>query len=246
MCIGAFIAGPVGTASALASYFMCGVTMGASVLAFTPLILSILSKIIFKEKLSPRVYFGICILVLGTVIGGVAPIADGMPHFYIGIACALLSAVAFSVEGLCATYAADLIDNYIGCSLFRCFFSGIMCFIVGIVVAAATGHLEFFITFFKGLWVFAPWNVLICAIGNCASYNFIYAAVVKCGPARTQAMVYTSPFWSIPIGLVAHAVFGELYEYAYSTQTIIGAIVVVVGVILIVCKPSELLQLRDN
>lgn len=245
MCLGAFVAGPLGTASALAAYFMCGITMGACILAFTPLILSILSKFVFKEKLSARVYIGIMVLVAGTVISGFAPV-EGMPLFYAGVACGFFSAICFSMEGLCCTYAADMIDEYIGCGFFRCFCSGIMCLLVGVIVAATSGYMEFFVDFVSGYWQYAPWLAIVGFFFNAAQYNFIYGAVVKCGPARTQAMVYTSPLWSIPFGLAGHAIFGELYLYAWSTQAAIGALVVVVGVILIVCKPSELLQLRDN
>ena len=83
-------------------------------------------------------------------------------------------------------------------------------------------------------------------IVNGGQYLLIYSALVKCGPARTQAMVYTSPIWSIFIGLAGHAVFGDLYEYGYNMQTIIGAVIVAIATVLIVCKPSELLTLRDH
>ena len=245
MCVGAFVAGPLGTSAALASYFMCGVTMGACVIAFTPLILSILSKFVFKEKLSARVYIGICLLVAGTIYAGMAPL-DDMPLFYAGIACAFFSAICFSVESLVGTYAADMIDEYIGCCFFRCFCSGIMCFILGISVAALSGNMEFFWQFFTGIFKYAPFLIITGMISNGGQYLLLYGALVKCGPARTQAMIYTSPIWSIFIGLAGSAIFGDLYEYAYSTQTIIGAIIVAVATVIIVCKPSELVTLRDH
>lgn len=245
MCLGAFVAGPLGTSAALASYFMCGVTMGASVIAFTPLILSILSKFVFKEALGPRVYIGICILVMGTIYAGMAPLED-MPLFYPGIACAFFSAVCFSLESIVGTYAADMIDEYIGCGFFRCFLSGIMGICLAIIVAAVSGNMEFFVDLFTGIWRYTPWVILTGVLGNGVQYLLLYGAFVKCGPARAQAMIYTSPFWSIPVGFAGHAIFGDLYVYSYSTQTIIGAIVVVIAAIIIVCKPSDLLNLREN
>ncbi len=245
MCLGAFVAGPLASSLALASYFMCGMTLGTCIVAFAPLIVSIISKFVFKERLSARVYLGVCILVIGTVAAGIAPV-ENMPNFIPGIICAFLSATFFALEGILSTYAADMIDEYIGCGFFRCFCSGIMAILFGLTVAVVTGNISFFIEFFANYWIFIPWLAAVAGFLNFAQYNLIYSALVKCGPARCQAMVYTMPIWSIFIGIAGHKIFGDLYTYSYSTQTVIGAVIVVIATIIIVCKPSELVTLRDN
>ncbi len=245
MMVATLIAGPGGTVCMIASYAMCGMTMGACVLAFTPLVLSVMSKFILKESLSPRVYLGICILVIGTCVAGIAPV-ERSALFIPGIIVAFCGAVCFSLEGVASTYAADLIDEYVGCTFFRCWGSGIMCLVISLIVAAVSGNLEFYIDYFTGFWTVVPYIGVIGGFLNFVQYYLIYDAFVKCGPARCQAMVYTMPVVSIPIGLIGHAAFGNLYEYSVSPLVVVGAVIVVIGVMFITAKPSELLNLRDN
>lgn len=245
MFLSAFIAGPLGTGATLAAYFMCGTTMAACVLAFTPLILSVFSRIVFKENLSARAYLGMCILVIGTIVVGFAPI-ERSPLFIFGILCALFAAICYSLEGISSTYAADMIDEYIGCGIFRCFGSGLCGLILVVIIAAVSGNFDFFTDYFSTIWKAAFWMPIIGGFANCCQYNLIYGAFVKCGPARCQAMVYTLPIWTIIMGVAAHGIFGDMYPYECTLQAVIGAVVVVFAVILIICKPSELIKLRDN
>lgn len=246
MALGGIVAGPFATGCALASYSMCGLTVGTCGVAFTPLFVSLLSKFVFKEKLSPRAYLGICILIIGTCAVAIGGTMDDKPFFYIGVAVSIFAAFCFAMEGIVSTYAADMIDEYVGCTFFRCFISSIAGILIVVILAAATGHLDFFADFYSGLWQFAAWNFLVGGILNSSSYLTTYAGFVKCGPSRTLAMVYTMPIWSIFVGLAGQALFAPVYTYGYNTLTIISAIIVAVGAIIIVCKPSELVNLRDK
>lgn len=246
MALGGILAGPFATGCALAAYSMCGLTVGTCGIAFTPLFVSLLSKFVFKEKLSARVYLGICILIIGTCTIAIGGSTEGLPFFYVGVAVSIFAAFCFAMEGIVSTYAADMIDEYTGCTFFRCFISSVGGIIIVAIIAAVSGNMDFLIDFYSGLWKFAAWNLLVGGIINSITYLTTYAGFVKCGPSRTLAMVYTMPIWSIFVGLAGQALFAPVYSYAYNTLTIISAVIVAIGAVIIVCKPSELVNLRDN
>ena len=87
--------------------------------------------------------------------------------------------------------------------------------------------------------------VLLFAAFVALSYTTTYVGFNKCGPSRCLAIVNTMPIWSIPIGLIFGALMPKYYSYDVTFAAIIGAVVVCVGVVLVVMKPSELFKLRD-
>ena len=85
--------------------------------------------------------------------------------------------------------------------------------------------------------------LLVTGFVMAIEYATVYVAYAYLGAARGAAILNTNPIWSIPVGF-AFAGLG-LFPYSVTTMGIVGALVVVVGVMLIIAKPSELLDLRD-
>ena len=85
--------------------------------------------------------------------------------------------------------------------------------------------------------------VIITAALMAIQYGTSYIANNYSGPARASAVVWSTPIWSIPIGIIFDK--AGLVPYNVTTLGIIGAIIVVAGVILVLAKPSELFSLRN-
>lgn len=248
MCISALCGGPIGTSLSSTSMNLCGVTVASCCMALTPMIVAIASKFMFKDALSGRFFFGVFVLVMGSFVTAIAPV-ESMPFFYVGVALGLLSSVGFSTESLFSSYIADTIDSNIGAALFRNFICGICELAIGLGIAAKLGVAgELFTSLIKTIFtpqVF-PLFLIMAAVGLAFQIFAIYRALTLCGSARTQAMVYTFPLWSIPVGYLAAWIFKEDYAYETTPLIIIGAILVALGAVIVICKPKELFNLRNT
>ena len=245
MAISAITAGALGQALAFTAYDFCGMTVAATIVGATPLITVIIARFVFKEKLSPRALMGVVIIVIGGSLAAWGP-TDISPNFYVGILFALIAAVGFSLEGIASTYAADMIDPYIGCGFFRCFIAGVGELTLGAIVVVAIGFQDGLAAMFTNIFTAEVLPLFLCmGFLSAVSYGTIYGAFPKSGPSRTLALVFTNPLWTIPVGYIAAAIIPQYYEFGVNTMVVLGAVAVVVGGILVVIRPSELINLRD-
>lgn len=248
MLLAAIASGPLATGLQMASYNLCGITYTTAVLGFSPVLTAILGKFVFKERVSGRAYLGIFLVFAGVLVscflGKPEAAGDG---FTIGILLACLCPIGFSLEGMFSTYAGDLIDPMEGCAFYRSICSGIMGLTAMAILSGATGNISVYTGTIHTIFTTPVILIFVILMGLCAalSYGTTYVGFNKCGPTRCLAIVNTMPVWSIPMGLVAAALLPGVYEYSVTMPAIAGAIVVVIGVVLIVCKPSELFNLRD-
>lgn len=74
-------------------------------------------------------------------------------------------------------------------------------------------------------------------------YNGIYVAYSYCGATRGSAILFSTPIWSIPLGMLM-AKMG-IISFSVTGLGIFGAFVIVVGILIVLAKPSELFHLRD-
>ena len=189
-------------------------------------------------------FFGIAIAVVGIILAAVAP-PEGVENFYLGILIILITPIGYSVEAIISTHAMDVSEPLIVCPLYRMIGSAIMEMILAIGICVATGHAQWIASAFT--IIFSSPIVLLflflTAVFIAIQYNCIYVAYSYCGATRGSAILFSSPIWSIPIGLVM-AKMGVI-SYSVTTMGIIGAIVVVIGIVIVLAKPSELFTIRD-
>lgn len=244
MLLAALVAGPFATGCWMASVSFCGITYTVAVMSLVPITTAIVSRIVFKESLNARIYTGIVIAIIGVLIASYAP-PEGASNFYLGIALAACAPIGFTLEGILSTYAADMIDPTIGCGLYRCFGSGILGFVAITLVASISGDAGIVLEVVKMTFTNPTVLLWVCVMALMAaiSYGGTYITFNKSGPTRTLAVVNTMPVWSIPIGLLF--TLTGVYTYSVTTMAIVGALIVVVGITLVVAKPSELFNLRD-
>lgn len=248
MLLSAMAAGPLATGLQVTAYSMAGITYVTAILALSPVLTAILGKIVFKENLSKRAVIGILFVVAGALVTTFlgTPEAPGN-NFTVGIILAFICPVGFALEGIFSTYAGDLIDPIEGCGFYRTICSGIMGLIAMLIIAGCTGNIEVWTSTVKSIFTnpLTVVFVLLFAVFLALSYNTTYIGFNKCGPGRCMAIVNTMPVWSIPIGLIFAKLMPAYYSYDVTVAAILGALVATFGVVLVVMKPSELLNLRD-
>lgn len=245
MLLSAAFAGPLATGCWMASTPFCGLTTVAVVTSLGPILTAFLGRFFLKEHITGRVYLGIAITVVGVIVSGWTGFSSGGSNFILGFILALMAPIGFTLEGQFSTYAGDMIDPTVGCGIYRCFGSGVIGLAAMLGLSAATGNLAAFGSILKIVCTTPVLLLFVAIMGllGAINYNCAYTAFNKTGPSRTLAIDSSRPIWSIPFGYL----FAALGVAAYSVNTlgVIGAVIVVLGLILIICKPSELVNLRD-
>ncbi|MCR6544787.1 DMT family transporter [Dehalobacterium formicoaceticum] len=246
--LAAIFGGPIGMGGYIIAVNLCGATYALAISAMYPAVGALLGWLILKEKITPRVWFGIACCMVGAFIVGYTPPQGGLeayPYFYLGIAFALCPVIGWASEGVISTFGMDMVDSDIALGM-RELFSGVMLFIIVLPIAGmlAGAGLSGWTIFAGAIGAFTPmmW-VAIAGISGGLSYVAWYKALNMTGVGRAMAFNVTYALWSIPFGLL-FAKMG-LYTYSVTSQAIIGAVIITFGTILVVANPRELLKLRN-
>lgn len=243
--LSALVAGPIATAAAVMAIALCGSTYANCIISLAPVVTAVLGVIFLKEKINIRVIIGIAVCTGGVIIACLAP-PEGITNFYVGVAIACICPFAYAIEGLISTHAYDCVEPAMACPLYRMIVSGILEIIIAIVVCVVTGHVGWFALVFK--LMFTDKLCMLYLLGtaffmfleyNCTNVSFVYVGAIK-----GEAILWTGTLWSIPVGFAMEAM--GILPYSVTTMGIIGAVAVVVGIMLVVAKPSELFQLRQH
>lgn len=174
-------------------------------------------------------------IMLGTAMI-VGPFGQGL--YYTGIVmcgATVASAIAALAPMITAILSRIIFKETLGARVF-----------VGIAIIIS-GGISLYGTIIAALFSpsILPLTIMMGAI-MAISYASIYGGFVNAGPGRTLAGVYTIPIWSIPVTLIMSIIVPQYCAFDLSLMTGVGACIVGVGAVLVVCKPSELVNLRDN
>ena len=244
--ISSIIAGPIGTASSLVAITLIGSTYANCIVGLHPVVTCFLGVILLKEKVNPRILAGIAIAVGGALIANFIGAPEGATNILLGVLIAAIGPIAFALEGVISTHAVDVTDPMIACPIFRLFMSGVFEVVICIGLVVITGHVEWIGLLF-GLITSSPLCMLFlvcCMIGMVVQYNGTYSSYNYCGAVKAQAILCTGTFWTIPVGFIMGGL--GIIDYAVTITGVIGAICVVIGILMVVAKPSELFNLRSN
>lgn len=245
MLLSAAFAGPLATGCWMAATPFCGLTMVAVITSLGPILTVCISSVFLKEKLNARIYFGIIIVVLGAIASGWEGVAEGGSNYILGLVLAFMAPIGFTLEGQFSTYAGDLIDPNVGCGIYRCLGSSIIGLISMFALAAGTGNIDSFMVILQMSLTTPVLLLFIVIMGllGAVNYNAAYLAFNRTGPSRTLAIDSSRPLWSIPLGFLFAAL--GIAAYSVTTMNIIGAVIVVCGLILTISRPADLVNLRD-
>lgn len=246
LILGALFAGPLATGCWMAATPFCGLTLVAIITSLAPVFTVFVSRFTVKEHVSPRAVLGIIIVVIGAIVAGWEGMDMSGSNYVIGIVLALMAPIGFTIEGQINTYTFDMVDPMVGVGLYRCFFSGILGLILMAILSAATGNLAAFAEIFHIIFT-NPFLILMVALqGLMGIINYLSANVAfnKTGPSRVLTIDSSRPLWSIPFGFLFAAM--GIASYSVTRNAVIGAVVVVIGLILVICNPSELVNFRGE
>ena len=238
------LGGPVATACSIVGISFCGSTYGNCIIGLTPVITAILGTIFLKEKTGIRVFVGIILTVAGVVIASIAP-PEGVSHFYLGLIITAAAPIGYAIEAIISTHAIDVSDPLIVCPLYRMIGGSLIELLCALIVCAATGHVNWITQIFAVIFsepiilLFLFMSIIFLTI----QYNGIYVAYSYCGATRGSAILFSTPIWSIPIGIVMSKM--GIISFSVTILGILGAFVIVVGILIVLAKPSELFNLRD-
>ncbi|MBF0363745.1 MAG: DMT family transporter [Oligoflexia bacterium] len=231
VCLAALFGGPLAMSGYLMGIQFAGSAYTMSITAMYPALGTIFAMIFLKERVSVRAWAGIVTCIIGSlIVGYTPPSGDAYPHFYLGIAFALIPTLGWALEGVISTYVMDLLDPAVAINIrqgtsFVVYFFAIMPLIAGFVL-------------FKDAFIVKSGTVLlVTALSGSISYLFWYRAMNMTGVGRAMTLNITYALWSIVFGVF-------ITDLKLNAYLITGAVVITVGALLVVANPKELLNLR--
>ena len=169
---------------------------------------AIIALIVFKEKISPRLWFGIFFITLSC---GMLSFEDvSSLHFSYGSLFVLLSAICWGFENNCTRKISS--KDPLQIVLLKGIFSGIGSLIIGLYIGERT----------SSLWsIFAVLCIGFIAYGL-SIYFYVYAQRLL-GAARTSAYYAVAPFIATILSLIILREIPDITYYFALVLMIIGA-----------------------
>lgn len=239
VCIGGIIGGPGALTCSMAGILFAGPAYALAITGLYPVMGAILAVIFLKEKTNKRFWIGITLCVIGgVVLGFEPPKGDAYPHFYLGIILSLLAAVGWGLEGTIGAFGTDTIDPNVS---------------VGLRSLASSTVFLIMVPMFGGFGMFvdaifvhpaAAGIVALAALAGSQSLWYWYVAFGMTGVGRAMAMNSTYSLWGVVFTVILSS-FG-LMTFVLTKNLAAGVALMVVGIILVVINPKDLIKLRNN
>ncbi len=230
IALGALLGGPIAQGGYLLAIAFAGPAYAVPISALCPAIGALLSWIFLKEKITPRVWGGLLLSVIGAiVISYTPPTGDTYPNFYLGIIAAIVAAVGWGAEGVLGAFGSSVLDPKVAISI-RDIVSGLAFMVVVVPIVKGFGAMKEILAMPKAVMYFA-----VAAAMAATSFLSWYKANSTCGVAKGMALNSTYVAW----GVILPIIF--LGEKA-TTNLIIGSILVLLGAVLVSIDPKELFK----
>lgn len=238
ICVGGILGGVLGISGSMAAILYCGPAYALSITALYPVIGALCSVIFLKEKTNIRFWGGFaCCIIGGVVIGFTPPEGMASERFYMGIIFAVLACFAWGIEGVLAGFGTDTVDSDVGVGL-RVMTAGTTALILLIFIPGGIELLVLCVT--RHITTVAA--IFCVAIFSALSTAYWYKAFGMTGVSRAMACNSTYGLWSILFSAIL-SVCGVV-DFTLTGYLIAGATIMVIGIVLVVANPRELIQLR--
>ncbi|EGW39610.1 DMT family transporter [Desulfosporosinus sp. OT] len=232
--LAAILGGPIGMSGNLLGIYFAGASYTAAITAAYPAIGAILGSIFLKEKISPRVWAGIILAIIGSfVVGFVPPEGSTYPHFYLGLGLASVAAIGWAIEGVMSTYVMDLVDSDIAIGIREI----TSFFVYLIAILPLFGKIGYHILSVS-LTTPSGWYIAVIGLVGGISFTSWYRAMNMTGVGRAMGLNVTFALWSVFFGWL-------LNKLPITPNLIIGVIIISIGTILTVGNPKDLINLRS-
>lgn len=247
MIFAALLGGPIASTAYIVSLQMAG-SIIVPITALCPAIGAIMARVLFKQKLTPRMLLGIAIcfiatlMIAGTGLGGDAP--EGL---FLGILIAFIAAFGWGLEGCIAGYGTSMIDYEIGITIRQCT-SGLSNLIILVpIFAIMAGNFGLAPSLIGKAITSGDAMIWFIVSGFFAvfAYSLWYKGNSMCGAALGMACNGAYSFWTpffcwIVLGVIVGQDGWMLAPIAWA-----AAIVMALGVWIISMNPLDLFRKKE-
>ncbi|HBP64991.1 MAG TPA: EamA family transporter [Desulfosporosinus sp.] len=232
--LAAILGGPIGMSGNLLGICIRDSSYTAAITAAYPAIGAILGSIFLKEKISPRVWAGITLVIIGSfIVGIVPPEGSAYPHFYLGIGLAAVAAIGWAVEGVMSTYGMDLVDSDIAIGIRE----ATSFFVYIFAILPLFGGVAYQILS-DSFTIHSGWYIGVIGLVGATSFLSWYRAMNMTGVGRAMGLNVTFALWSVFFGWL-------LNNLQITPNLIIGVVIISIGTILTIGNPKDLVNLRS-
>lgn len=246
--IAALIGGPIaGTAFVVALQLAGSVIVPIS--ALCPAIASIFGKVFYNQSLGKRSLLGISICIFSSFIIGSSSINNSLSkNIFLGVMIALIAAIGWGFEGCVAGYASVMVDPKIGICI-RQLFSGIInLFIVLPLLGLISGHINL-IPILLNDSIFDYSSIgwfMISGLFTFLSFMLWYTGNSMCGAGLGAACNGTYSFWGPLFCFIILGLIEKIPGWNLSIVSWIGAVMMVIGILLITVNPLDFFKRRRD
>lgn len=245
MIVAALIGGPLAS-----TCYVVGLQQAGSIIvpisALCPAIGAILARILFKQKLTPRMILGIIICFAASFMIGLTGLSDDAPsNLYLGLFFGFLAALGWGIEGCVAGYGTSMIDSEIGITI-RQVTSGLSNLIILVPIfsiIAEESAVKMIYTAFTDIESL-KWFVVAGFFAYFA-FQLWYKGNAMCGAALGMSCNGMFSFWGpffcwIIIGLIF-----KQGDWMISPVAWAAAVIMVIGIFTIAMNPLDLFKKKD-
>lgn len=222
LIIGTILGGPIGMAGYLLGAKYIGAAYASSISALYPVLGTVLSAIILKEKINTRMKIGVVISGIGILLLSYSPIDLSIyPHYMLGIFFSLFCVLGWALECVIASYSMRY--GEVDSSIAICIRQIISAIFYGIVVIPFINGYPLVNDIFNT-------NIIFLFIGTALvgslSYLFWYKAIDLIGAPRGMSLNITYIVWTM--------IFSKIILNTYlNSQFIIASIIIFLGVVVL-------------
>lgn len=247
MIFAALLGGPIASTAYIVALQMAG-SIVIPITALCPAIGAIMARILFKQKLTPRMLLGIAICFGATLmIGGTGFLDDAPEGLMLGILIAFIAAFGWGLEGCIAGYGTSMIDYEIGITIRQCTSGlsnliilvpimaimagnfGLAPSLIGQAVASSDAMIWFVVSGFFAVFAYSLW----------------YKGNSMCGAALGMACNGAYSFWGPFFCWLILGVFVGQEGWALAPIAWAAAIVMAIGILIISMNPLDLFKKKE-
>ncbi|HVI41430.1 MAG TPA: hypothetical protein VM577_12320 [Anaerovoracaceae bacterium] len=247
MMIAALLGGPIASTAYIVALQMAG-SIVIPITALCPAIGAIMARILFKQKLTPRMLLGIAICFIATMmIGGLGFLADAPAGLMLGILIAFIAAFGWGLEGCIAGYGTSMIDYEIGITIRQCT-SGLSNLIILLpIMGIMAGNIGLAPALIGQAVTSGPAIIwfIVSAFFSVYAYSLWYKGNSMCGAALGMAANGAYSFWGPFFCWLILGVFVGQEGWALAPIAWAAAIVMALGILIISMNPLDLFRKKE-
>ena len=248
MILAALVGGPISSTAYVVALQMAG-SIVIPITALCPAIGAILARILFKQKLTPRMLVGIAICFLASLMIGSTSLGGDAPEgLLLGICIAFIAAFGWGLEGCVAGYGTSMIDYEIGITI-RQTTSGLsnLIILVPIFGIIAGGGFGLSTDLIGQAVTSGPAMIWFIVSGFFAvfAYSLWYKGNSMCGAALGMACNGAYSFWGPFFCWIVLGVFAGQDGWMLPPIAWAAAVVMIIGILTISMNPFDLFKKKE-